>query len=211
MGFSSLPRFRRSQSRNCLAVSIVAPEIANSTWFIMDTCVAGQEFVHIRILLCVHVFVSVAVPHFCLLRKIHRCTFVVRIQLRRPCVFLYRPPPLLWRPPLFPPRLLHRFIIASSPKAQFTFVSQLEATHSNASSPSKPANGSKTSRCCTGSCGVGKASKNSRSLRTFCTSCNAPRKLNASSVSCATRAHSEGNCWDHIIAISDSLCCVQLH
>ena len=157
--------------------------------------------------MCVHVFVFMAVAHFFLLRKIHRCTFVVRFWLHQHCFCVSSSTTALASSVVYSATFSsqqHSLIFKGS-----VHIRVLTATHSNTSSSSNPANGSKTSRRCTGSCGVGKASNNSRSSSNFCSRCTAPGKLGASCVSSATRAHSGGKCWDHTIAISDSLCCVQ--
>ena len=142
--------------------------------------------------------------------QLHRCTFVVRFFASPACFFFCI--------------VLHNFsgvlrcFLRDFRRSKRCFIFKgsvhirvLTATHSNTSSSSNPVTGSKTSRFCRGSCGVGIASNNSRFLSNFCSRCTAPSKLSASCVSSAAQARGGGNCWDHTIAVPDSLCCVQLH
>ena len=150
VGFSPLPPFRRSKSCNWPAISNVAPEIAYSAWFITWTIASLARRSFIFAFSCAFMSSSLwRSPHF------HRCTFAVRSRLPRPVFFV----PSSISAPASHCYFLRDFFVASShlsSKAQLTFVSQLEATHSVASSSSNPANGSKTSRFCTNSCWVGK-------------------------------------------------------
>ena len=185
VGFSSLPRFRHSESRHCPAISIVAPEIAHSTWFITWPLASLARSSFIFAFSCAFMSSSLWRFHTSVSCANFYCSGVLRCLLRdffvaATSLHLHR---LSSHSCVGGHALQRLFLLKSRHRVQ-----DIPLLHKLLWSPSNE----------------------SRFLSNFCSTCTAPSKLSASCVSSAVRAHSGGNCWDNTIAISDSLCCVQL-